>query len=256
MQKNLYFSVLCIFTGIFLSSCGLEEVLTVEEPTITYNDPSYEFGDSTKWYFSFKTSADGGENFIGTDVYYKIYNNSSTLISERASIKSVNTTSNSSAAATRMIETYSYQPLGTSKSTDSSVFFPEVNRSVVFRLLTYANADPASADSDERYIGHACVGIKNGTTYSYSNYIPYRNGNQKSFDFFDNDESDKKDRKTDVPPAYGDPDYKCAEADKDQSFDEYYVQVFAVGVALNPQTVTSSYSLVLDLGSVPIKKGE
>jgi hypothetical protein len=27
-------------------------------------------------------------------------------------------------------------------------------------------------------------------------------------------------------------------------------------VALNPQTVTSSYSLVLDLGSVPIKKGE
>ena len=43
---------------------------------------------------------------------------------------------------------------------------------------------------------------------------------------------------------------------KDKTFDEYYVQMFAVGVALNPQTVTSSYSLVLDLGSVPIKKGE
>lgn len=256
MQKNFLFPILCMIAGIFLSSCGLEEVLTVEEPTITHNDPLYSTDEYTKWYFSFKTSADSGENFIGTDVYYKIYNSSSTLSSERSSILSVNTSTNSSAAPTRMIETYSYQPLGTSKSIDSSVFFPQVNRSVVFRLLTYANADDSSASADERYIDHACVGIKNGTLYDYTDYIPFRNGNRKSFDFFDNDEDDKDKKTRDVLPEYGDADYKCAEADKDKTFDEYYVQMFAVGVALNPQTVTSSYSLVLDLGSVPIKKGE
>ena len=255
MQKNLFFLVLCIFTGIFLSSCGLEEVLTVEEPTVTYNNPLYTSADPLTWYFSFKTSADSGENFIGTDVYYKIYNSSSTLSSERSSILAVNTSTNSSAAATRMVETYSYQSLGTSISTDNSVYFPERNSSVIFRLKTSKSADASTATSDDRYRYHACVGTRIGTSYNYELYIPYRNGNLKSFDFFDENEDDKN-KVRDVLPVYGDADYKCAEADKDKTFDEYYIQIFAVGVALNPETVTSNYSLVLDLGSVTIKKGE
>lgn len=257
MQKDSFFKILCIITGIFVSSCGLEEVLTVEEPTVTHNSPLYSSSDSLTWYFSFKSSSDSGPNFVGTDVYYKIYNDSSKLTSERSSILSVNTSSNSSDAAKRMIETYTYQPLGTSAATDSSVFVPELGRSVAFRLktsLSYAN-DPASAVAADRYKSHACIGLKSDTQYIFKDYIPFRNGNKKSFDFFDANEDDKN-RTRDALPQYGDSDYSCNESDKDKSFDEYFVQIFAVGVALNPETVTSSYSLVLDLGSVPIKKDE
>lgn len=252
MQKNCFFSVLCIFTGIFFLSCGLDEIISVSEPSVTYNNPLFSNSDPLTWYFSFKTSSDSGNYFIGTEVYYKIYNSSSTLTSERSSILSVNTSTNSSAAATRMIETYSYQSLGTNISTENSVYFPEKGSSVIFRLKTSKSADASTAYSADRYRYHACV---IGPSYNTHYYIPYRNGNRSSFDFFDADEDDKN-KVRDVLPVYGDGDYKCAESDKGKTFDEYYVQMFAVGISINPETVSPSYSLVLDLGSVPIKKGE
>ena len=246
-------SVFCFIFGVFLSSCGLEEVLTVEEPTVTYNYPSYDSSDYLTWYISFKTSSDSGESFIGTDVYYKIYNSSSSLTSQRAAINALNTSSNSSSDATKMIDSYSYQPLGASKSTGNSVYFPESGRTVVLRLKTYLSADSSNADSDSRYQDHACVGVKSDTSYDYKEYIPFRNGNKKSFDFFDaNDDDDSN--ACDVLPEFGDSDYFCAESDKDKTFDEYYVQLFAVGVALNPETVTASYSHTLDLGAIPIRR--
>ncbi|MBR1404757.1 MAG: hypothetical protein IJ558_11360 [Treponema sp.] len=257
LLKNLFFVFFCGAAGIFLSSCGLEEVIVVDEPTVTYNDPLYSSTEYLTWYHSFKTSNDSGDSFIGTDVYYKIYNNSSSLTSQRASILNVNTTSNGSAAATRMIETYSYQQLGASASTGNSVYFPstERNRTVVFRLKTYANADAASANNDDRYTMHACVGVKqtNATKYDYRDYIPFRNGNAKSFDFFDDDDDDD-DETRDVEPVEGDADYYyTATASED---DTYYVQLFAVGVAFDSSSVSNSYSLVLDLGSVPIRKNQ
>lgn len=248
---QMLYTIFCFIFGVFLSSCGLEEVLTVEAPTVTYNNPSYDSSDYLTWYISFKTSSASADSFIGTDIYYKIYNSSTALTSQRAAINALNTTSNSSSDATKMIDTYSYQPLGASKSTGNSVYFPESGRTVVLRLKTYLNADSSNADSDSRYQDHACVGIKSGTSYDYKDYIPFRNGNKKSFDFFDADDDDDSDT-CDVLPEYGDADYYCSESDKDKSFDEYYVQLFAVGVALNPETVTASYSHTLDLGSIPI----
>lgn len=258
MLKKVKTIIICILSGFFVSSCGLEEVLTVEEPKTLTNNTDYSSSEPLKWYFGFKTAVDSGVNFIGTDVYYKIYNNYSTLNSERSSILSVNTNTNSSAAATRMIETYTYQPLGTSTATDNSVYFEKsvANRTVVFRLKTYYPSinDEESKKANDRYKQHACVGIKIGDTtteYSYEKFIPFRNGNRKSFDFFDDDE-DNKGGSRDVLPEEGDSDYKHSSSASET--DVYYVQLFAVGVALNPETVTASYSLVLDLGSVPIRK--
>lgn len=253
MHKDCSILILCILAGIFVSSCGLEEIITVQEPTVVHNAPLYSSSDSLTWYFSFETSPDS--DAIGTDVYYKIYNDSSKLSSERSSILSVNTSTNSTEAAKRMIDTYGYQPLGSNPSTSNSVYFPEKKRSVVFRLKNYAHADSSSYNVQDRYKSHACVGLKSGTEYEFTGYIPFRNGNRKSFDFFD-DNDDDKNRTRDALPVYGDSDYSCTESDKDKSFDEYFVQIFAVGVALNLETVTASYSLVLDLGSVPIKKDE
>lgn len=257
MREKSILLFLCALAGMFVSSCGLEEVITVEEPVTTYNNPLYSSTDYLTWYCNFKTSSDTGDYFTGTDIYYKIYNNYSNLNSQRSSILAVNTTSNGSAAATRLIETYTYQQLGASKKTGNAVYFPEVGQSVVFRVKTYTYADTTvDPDSDSTYhTSHACVGVKetNATTYTYADYIPYRNGNSKSFDFFDDDDDDDEGTR-DVEPVEGDADYyysSTASAD-----DTYYVQFFAVGVAFDSSSVSNSYSLVLDLGSVPIIKGE
>lgn len=251
MRKNLVILILCITAGIFVSSCGLETIITVNEPTVASNAPLYSSDDYLTWYSDFRTNEnDQADEFLGTEIYYKIYNNYSNLNSHRSSILSVNTSSNSSAAATRMIESYGYQTLGTSVNTDGWVFVPKTgsSRSVIIRLKNYQDGTGYSSDSD-RYNFAACVRI-GGT---YQSYIPYRNGNAKSFDFFDYDE-DNKGGTRDVEPVEGDNDYYYNSTFSEEN--TYYVQLFAVGVAINSETVSYSYSLVLDLGSVPIRKGQ
>ena len=254
MQKNLFLLILCITAGIFVSSCGLETIISVNEPVSVYNAPLYSSDDYLTWYSEFATNETGQDDaFLGTEIYYKIYNNYSNLNSHRSSILAVNTSSNSSAAATRMIESYGYQTLGKSGNSDGWVFIPKKgddgeNRRVVIRLKNYQDGTGYSSDSD-RYNFAACVRI-DGT---YQSYIPYRNGNSKSFDFFDYDE-DNKGGSRDVEPVEGDSDYYYNSTFSEEN--TYYVQLFAVGVANDSDTVSYSYSLVLDLGSVPIRKGE
>lgn len=260
IRKNLISFIFCMILGIFVSSCGLEVVYIIQEPTITYNDPLCTSSDSLTWYFNFKT-ADSSQNeetkelsYSGTDIYYKIYNNSSNLLSQRNSILAVNTASNGSAAATRMIETYTYQQLGTSEKTENSVFFAgHDNEIVVLRLKNQNGSD----NSEINYSQNACIGYKkNGeSNYTYETYIPYRNSGEgtKSFDFFDCDE-DNKNGNRDVEPVEGDADYYYSSTFSEENC--YYVQLFSVARAWNTSTVSPVYSLVLDLGSVPIKKVE
>lgn len=235
----------CFLAGIFVFSCGLEEVIVVSDPTTTYNDPLYSSSDPLTWYFSFKTVNDSGDSFLGTDVYYKIYNNYNDLNSQRAAILAVNSSSNGSASANRMIETYSYQPLGKAAGSDV-VFYPSSSgERVVIRLKTYQNG---STDPDSAwYSFNAGVG-----TLTSNNDSP-RRINGKTFDFFNYNDTDDQ-LQLNVEPSSGDTDYYS-----NSSFSEsncYYVQMFAVGVATDPNTVARSYSLVLNLGSVPIRKGE
>ena len=131
------------------------------------------------------------------------------------------------------------------KATGSDVvFYPSSSgERVVIRLKTYQNG---STDPDIAwYSFNAGVG-----TLTSNNDSP-RRSNGKTFDFFNYNDTDDK---LNVEPSSGDTDY-CSNS----SFSEsncYYVQMFAVGVATDPNTVTPSYSLVLNLGSVPIRKGE
>lgn len=250
-----FFSLFFVSFLLFLSACGLEEVISIEAPTVTNNNPLYSSDDYTTWYFSFVTRESGQpDSFIGTQVYYKIYNNVSKLGSDRSSITTVNYAENGTASATRMIETLSFQPLGTSVPTGNSVFVENAgsNRSVILRLKDYANRSAEYSGTD-RHIQDACVGIRSGTEYVYETYIPYRNGNSKSFDFFDEDDDDDSNER-DVEPVEGDSDYYHSSSATEA--DTYYVQLFAVGTAWNVSTCSPVYSLVLDLGSVRIKKGE
>lgn len=383
IKKNMKWFFFCLSFSIFLCSCGLEEILVFDEPKITYNNPLHSSNEYLRWYFSFETAElNQPDGFIGTEVYYKIYNNSSTLTSQVSSITAVNNSSNGSAAATRMIETYGYQTLGTNPPLKSSLFLPAAgyNRKVIMRLKDYTGA--STETTGDAYQFSACISIGdvyqfssgsygyyvagkkwyNANRYYYSkptglfyylfndydgisspdnnptenfsywlNYytsdahygevtavydpateayknktrselatlyilnnltftvagvagksyerisgttvygiqmdiekigfssvngtslmVPYRNGNNKSFDFFDDDDDDENDKR-DVKPAEGDSDYCHTSGSTDA--DTYYVQMFAVGIAWDSNNCTKSYSLVLDLGSVPIKKG-
>ena len=249
------FAVFSFVCGVFFFSCGLDEVISVAEPTKTNNDPNYSGVDFLKWYCSFVTEERGNSDtkgFSGTDIYYKIYNSSSALESQRSSILSVNTTSNGTASATKMIEPYSYQPLGLSSGSPESPFIPDdgKNRSVVFRAKTYSGNENYAGDNMEQF--RACV-IIDGQVMSSGDgvpLVPFRNGSTKSFDFFD-DNGDDSD--SDVKPAEGDSDFYYSSSSS--ADDTYYVQFFAVGVAFDEATLSNTYSLVLDLGSVPIIKG-
>ncbi len=55
-------------------------------------------------------------------------------------------------------------------------------------------------------------------------------------------------------PVEGDEDYEYSETWSDENKATYYVHFYAVGVANDTTSCTKSYSLVLDLGIIPIRK--
>ncbi len=381
----------CIFGCFFYSSCGLETIVIVAPPTNIFNSQniSTPSDDYNYWYCDFETAESkndslSGADFIGTEIYYRIYKNFATLTSHKNSISGVNTTTNTTAAAKRIIETYHYQTLNTNPEQGLPVFIPSVgyNRRVRFRIksyqkstdimyrasisvpyatkgaeyLAYTASDKAideytygdfievfkgayevagTAYSDLRvnissktwilrdeggsYVASGSFQTSSSTItsltagewtfteekpsqgsftvtvtgegagrtielsagketpvlpasgqggfYMSTNWtlegelvdynsiifvVPYRNvtGGARSFDFFD-------DYETKLPvnsePVQGDADYEYSETFSTEN--TYFVQFYAIGVALDTSTCVNTYSLVLDLGTIPIKKG-
>ena len=223
----------CLPAGLLFLSCGLDVIYSVDAPITTYHYPTYSSSDESSNYFDFRTVETSNNEssdfvFLGTAVYYKIYNSSSILVSQRSAITTVNTTSNGSAAATKMIQTYSYQPLGTNPNMSWSTFIPNgnSNRRVQFRLKNLSSASSADSWSTDT-AAMICTNYENGgvhlycgvsssgssETFSYTvssdtwtdssgtvftladKYpscfvIPYRYDNERTFDFFDDDDSD------------------------------------------------------------------
>lgn len=252
--KTYTLLLLCLFIYL-LASCGIEEVFYLNAPTIAYNTPTYETADYTAKYVAFRTEEsqdDGGAfSFDGTAVYYKIYNNYSTMISRNSAIESVNTSSNSSSAATKVIETYGYKPLGSLSASGSSLGSPLISdsgesRSVYIRLTTYGNYAPYSADS---FTSKILIGTNsdNGTA---PKYIPMRNGNSKSFDF-GRSSSDGFDTSVAAIPSSDDDDVEYGSF---SSSGTWYVDMYALAVG-HDNSFTQYYSLVLHLGAIPIVQG-
>lgn len=299
--------VFFVLAGVFFMSCGLEDTITIEPPVKTVSTPLYSDTDYTKRYCGFETVEAKNNNienakFTGTEIYYKIYNNYSNLTSQRSAITSVNTASNGTAAATKLIETYTFQTLRTYPEIENiAVFVPTENndRVIIFRPKSYKGSEEYLGDAFENF--RACVkfsdclrafvtdpsssSFSNTFTnvyydntnsvwkassssenkdkdYDYSNFatlssnatvtlcVPYRY-NSKSFDFFD-DLDTNEDANTE--PEQGDDDfYYSSSASADNT---YYVQFFAVGLAFDSTTLGTTYSLVLDLGSIAIIEGE
>ena len=90
-KSKIYFVI--VLLGVFFISCGLEDILIVEAPTVVNNEPLYESEDYLTLYFDFETN-EKSDNFSGTDIYYKIYNSSEDLKRERDYINTLSSSSN------------------------------------------------------------------------------------------------------------------------------------------------------------------
>ena len=237
---------------LFFAACGLDQVYLLEPPTAILHR-ALVGTDFTQWYVEFITNEAGnaayypsrGNSFVflGTEIYYKIYDNEDTLQSHKRSIESVNSASYYSESASRMITTYQYQPLDLQSG---RIWFPfvecrEKNTKVRIRLVSYQGDD-----TDPNY--------KAGVRFDDidQNVVPYRNGRSNSFDFFRAEKESSPSNKTDVRPSDNDSDYwHTASGDSD----DYYVQLYAVAVGRD-SNYTPSYSRVLDLGTISILKNQ
>lgn len=299
--KNSLLLFFCMVGCFFLFGCGLETVVVIEPPITNYGSSIYSTKDPLNWYCDFVTrEIDNGEltgaTFIGTEVYYKIYNNYSTLQSHRSAVSAVNTSSNNTAAATKVIESYTYQRLNVNPDQGNAVFVPtviyddplpeKIDRRVYFRLKNYGKKSDERlpsiqfraaisypyGDGEADYLGYTAMG---NTTYRYTKgtdtwtdstgmipvdyndinfVVPYRtvSGGNRSFDFFDDYETKNT---INVEPVEGDIDYQYTSSGFSSDYpDTYFVQLYAVSVALDTNSCSNTYSLVLDLGTIPIAK--
>lgn len=239
------------FTGIFFVSCGLDEIISLDAPNITNNKPLYSSTDFQNWYFDFFVKNTGQpDSFIGTDIFYRIYSNSSDLESQRSDILSVNENDTTNLSAKRMIENYNYKPLGAFPIQSESVLLPKSgdNYQVKIRLKSHKGSENYNGEGKEKFVSCIKIGVE------YKNFVPFRTGSAKSFDFFDDDDNDLG-KKRDVIPSKDDIEGDIS-VYSSQNSDTYYVQLFAVSVGFDESTLENTYSKVLDLGSVPIKKNQ
>lgn len=234
--KIQYFliSVFTVCLFLFNSGCGLETFYVIESPNTTVHEPLYSSIFEEDKYFEFITNERKyeGINFIGTDVYYKIYRNASVMETESQSIKTTSINDDSSSkAANQMIESYHFQAL---KATgyDEEVLIPYANsnRHVYIRL-----------DDSSPYVAELLVDDSN-IYGSSSRVLPARNTPERtSFNF-----------QRAVPksiPKSDDSDVKYSGTGNEN---EWYVCMFAVGVAQDAN-YANVYSNVLYLGSVKLE---
>jgi hypothetical protein len=249
----LSLSVCCL---LFFSGCGLDEYYMVEAPYLVKNQPTYSSLFDLR-YFDFYTNDSGQTSssefdYLGTAVYYKIFNNYSTMATACSAITSLNSSTTYSAAADKMIETYGYKELsyydtstGTVKT--PSPFLPDTgeNTRVYIRLMNY---------QDGTYTAKIIKGW-DGYTDSLSvaaTLIPRRNISDKYTFDFGRTSSDPDNSKV---PKEGDADVNYSSSFSDDDKKVWYVDLFAVAVGRDT-TYTKYYSHVLHLGSISIDSSE
>lgn len=240
MKKNIFlFASSVLFSLFFFTTCGLDTYYTLTPPIRVIHTVNYTNTDPDQNYLSFTTAVntnpDTSFRFLGTAVYYRIYANTSTMLSHISSISSVNTTSDYSAAATRMVG-YGYQQMNTSDGSIQPLISAQ-GADVQIRLTN--NQESVSPD------------IGNTAQISLINKIPRRAlGTNKTFDFgrFENSLYTPSENYT--PPASGDEDFENG----DVTDKKYYVNMYAVAVGRDT-TYTTYYSNVLWLGTIVIDAG-
>jgi hypothetical protein len=248
-QKAVYTLVsLCICCLLFFSGCGLDEYYIVNAPYSIVHGSYYNTTDYTEKYFDFWTNdaanyaADSSFDYLGTAVYYKIYNNYSTMTSAASAITALNSSTTYSAAADKMIESYGYRELVTTATSQSPLIPASAsNQRVYIRLSDY--------QSDISFAAKLVIGYSGDISVAATTGIPRRNVSGKyTFNFG----RTTKDSTYSKVPANGDSDYSYTSSGFSTDYDNtYFVDMFAVAVGRDT-TYTKYYSQVLHLGAVAI----
>lgn len=254
-MNNKVFKFFILFCCLFcFSGCGLDEFYELDPPTQKNHGSNADTTDYSLKYFEFTTNETGSNNsqyldesssftFLGTAVYYKIYNNLASLNSDISAISSLSTSTNYSNAVSRIRETLGYQELGLADFSSGvrglkteSPLIPAIgkNRRIYIRLTNYMDTYKAEVRIDNVPIAE----------------IPCRVGSEKawSFDFGCYDD----DKDVNVLPEENDVDYKKGSFTVEN---KYYVNLYAMAVGKDT-TFSNYYSNVLHLGSVPIFSSE
>ena len=247
--RHCFLAVCGLWSCFFFAACGLDQFYLLEEPTDTYNEVYADTTDYMRWYVDFLTNETANSEyypskrnaftFLGTEIYYKIYDSTATLSSHKSRVEAVNKSDYYSNAATMLIETFKYQTLGTDPGGWSSPFVEcsEKNTRVRIRLMSYDDMN------EDLRAGVRFDGADKGI-------VPRRNDSRYSFDFFN--KAEERPPQSNVEPADGDSDYWRTGSGSPEA---YYVQLYAVAVGRDGN-YTPSYSLVLDLGTIPILKNQ
>lgn len=254
-------SVLQIYLFIFLNlACGLDSFYYLDPP-LQLNEPYYSGSDPLTRYFSFQTNETSATSevnasylnasssflFSGTEVYYKIYNNYSTMLSVQTRVDSYTSDStNVSSAADYLINTAKYVQLNTSSGSISPLISAVgENRYCYIRLMDYGN--------DSAYQNVICVGSQQLTSYSDSNnsitniYFPRRSINSKyGFNFNSDDENNPL-------PVQNDEDVTYSSSSSESG--TWYVDMYAISAGRD-ETFSWSYSIPRRLGSIAIYEND
>ena len=233
---------LILFNIFYFTSCGMDTFYEIDGPSRVNHEPYYDSIEEADRYFEFvapsnKKKYDVGEEppitFLGTDVYYKIYDSSSRLNSEYSSILQLaNSETSSAQAPDRMIATYHFQPLrAAGQSSDQAVLVPDngSDSTVKIRLLDYLPYDYAQVTIDGSNKGKPVRSIPNSP----------------SFDFYS--------QSADLAPKSDDADSSITTSSGTTQPEAYYVSMFAVAIGQDTG-YARLYSNVLYLGSVKIEK--
>ncbi len=235
--------LILLLTGClaFFFGCGLDEFYVLDSPVNVYHYSYYDSAYDSR-YIEFSTnenssqmnsylSASSAFKFKGTAVYYKIYDDYSTMTGRINSLSSLSSSTNSTTAATTMIDSYGYKQLGRAEGTQTPLITAKgSDQRVTIRLANYQETVNDAFKAVIK-VGGANIGT------------PRREGNRRTFDF-GRTASDEDN----AVPLTGDSD---VQASSSSSSGMWYVDLYAVAVGQDVSFATS-YSNILHLGSIPI----
>ena len=237
-RKKLFIYILVKCLLLINIGCGIDVFLMIDSPANVSNKPEFGNTEYKNDYFEFYTNETGDTTFIGTSVYYKIYDSTSTLSTEVGSLTSIaNDVENNYNAPYKLIDEdkYNYKQL-LADGINSATLIPYTgkNRKVYIRLSDYLGMEEYSAQikvDDLPLNGEKTIPLRDIATKS-------------SFNFTGTSEYNKI-------PASDDVDTKFSSTS--QSNDVWYVAMFAVAVGKDTN-YTPVYSNILYLGAVTIDK--
>lgn len=226
MKRLISKLILCTFSVCFFSACGLDVFYILEPPVFIRTSVG---DDAINRYYIFRTQevanmvAEYQDIFLGTEIYYKLYNSRSRMQSDTSQISAANT-ANSQNGADRMISSLNYQKMML-KDTPQEILIERTgtNRDIELRLYREGDKTEKPGDTQPYF---KIDGVDQGIPMRYNN---------KAFDDVDEFTG------SDVDSTTGD------------SPDKWYITAYAVSTGMNTELQTF-YSQVVHLGEIEVDK--